>query len=73
MDSLLKKGDEKVKKILLLVAVATFLVTLTGCGSLRTPTTGKNSKNVYYHTFFGISIESAIYGDGIVLNPISNK
>ncbi len=55
------------KKLLMLVAVATLLVTLTGCGSLRTPTEGKNSKNVYYNTFFGLSIESAVYGDGFIV------
>ncbi len=48
-------------------AAAAMLVMLAGCGSLRTPTTGKNSKNVYYNTFFGLSIESALYGDGIVV------
>jgi hypothetical protein len=56
------------KKLLLLAAVATLLGTLTGCGSLRTPSSGQNSKNVYYYTFFGISIESAVYGDGVIVD-----
>jgi len=56
------------KKLLMLVAVAALLGTLTGCGSLRTPTSGQNSKNVYYYTFFGLSFESAVYGDGIVVD-----
>jgi len=56
------------KKLLMLVAVAAVLATLTGCGSLRTPTSGKNSNNVYYYTFFGLSIESAAYGDGFVVD-----
>ena len=55
-------------KLLMLVAVAALLATLTGWGSLRTPTSGKNSNNVYYYTFFGLSIESAAYGDGFVVD-----
>ncbi len=55
------------KKVFMFAAAAAMLVMLAGCGSLRTPTTGKNSKNVYYNTFFGLSIESALYGDGIVV------
>ena len=48
-------------------AVAALTLTVTGCCSLRTPTSGKNADKVYYHTFFGISIESAIYGDGLIV------
>ncbi len=55
------------KKALMFVAVAALLGTLTGCGSLRTPASGNNSKNVYYNTFFGISIESLVYGDGLIV------
>ena len=51
------------KKLLLLGIVATLMVLATGCGSARTPTSGSRSENVYYKTFFGISIESLIYGD----------
>ena len=58
------------KKLILLVAAAIALGALTGCGSARTPLSGPRSKNTYYHTFFGISIESAVYGDGLVVNPI---
>ncbi|MDR1009062.1 MAG: hypothetical protein LBL52_02285 [Rickettsiales bacterium] len=47
------------KKLLALAA----LVALSGCGSFRT---GKGS--TYYNTFFGISIESAVMGDGIYLS-----
>ncbi|MDR0932743.1 MAG: hypothetical protein LBM70_06975 [Victivallales bacterium] len=55
------------RKVLMLVAIATLLGTITGCGSLRTPTEGKNKGNVYYNSFFGLSIESALYGDGIIV------
>ncbi len=55
------------KKVLMFAAAAAMLVMLSGCGSLRTPTTGKNSKYVYYNTFFGLSIESAVYGDGVIV------
>ena len=61
------------KKIAMLTALAALVLTVTGCGSLRTPADGKNSKLNYYHTFFGISIESAVYGDGLIVNPPSNK
>lgn len=60
------------KKLLLLGLAAVVAVVISGCGSLRTPTSGARSKNVYYHTFFGLSIESAVYGDGIVVSPINN-
>ena len=56
------------KKIVLFVAAAIALGALTGCGSARTPLTGPRSKNTYYPTFFGISIESAVYGDGLIVN-----
>ena len=55
------------KKLVLIAAVAAMLVALTGCGSLRTPA-GKNNNKIWYQTFFGISIESAVYGDGIIVN-----
>lgn len=57
------------KKFLMIAAAAALLLSLTGCGSLRTPA-GKRHGNVYYQTFFGISIESAVYGDGLVVSPI---
>ena len=60
------------KKALLIAAVAAISVlALTGCGSLRTPKSGARSGNVYYNTFFGISLESAVYGDGLVVSPIN--
>ena len=56
--------------MLILALAVVAAVAFTGCGSLRTPTSGKRAKNVYYNTFFGISLESAVYGDGLVVNPI---
>ncbi len=55
------------KKLMLAAFAALTVLAITGCGSLRTPRTGENSKWVYYNTFFGISLESAVYGDGLVL------
>ena len=55
------------KKLVLLAAAVATLMAVTGCGSLRTPA-GANNEKVWYHTFFGISIESALYGDGIIVN-----
>jgi len=55
------------KKIMLIAAAAALVLSLTGCCSLRTPA-GKNHGDVYYYTFFGISIESAVYGDGLIVN-----
>lgn len=59
------------KKLLILGLAAVVAVVVSGCGSLRTPTSGARANNVYYHTFFGLSIESAVYGDGIVVSPIN--
>ena len=58
------------KKILVFAAAAAMLGLLAGCGSMRTPTSGPHAKNVYYKTFFGVSIESAVYGDGLVVSPM---
>ena len=58
------------KKLMLLAAAAVITLAVSGCGSARTPLSGPRSKNVWYNTFFGISIESAVYGDGLVVNPI---
>ena len=55
------------KKLLLGLAAVAALAAMTGCGSLRTPS-GERNEKVWYHTFFGISIESAVYGDGIIVN-----
>ena len=60
------------KKIAVILAALLVAVAFTGCGSLRTPKSGARSKNVYYHTFFGLSIESAVYGDGLVVSPIND-
>ena len=61
------KENEIMKKLLIVAAVAMTALALTGCMSLRTPTSGARSKNVYYNTFFGISLESAVYGDGLIV------
>ena len=55
------------KKLLIAAVAAMTVLALTGCGSFRTPTSGARAKNVYYSTFFGISIESAVYGDGLIV------
>lgn len=57
---------KRMKKFLMLVVAAAVVVTISGCGSLRTPS-GENNKKVYYNTFFGISIESLAYGDGLIV------
>ena len=57
------------KKVLLIAAFALVAMVLGGCGSLRTPTSGARAKNVYYNTFFGITLEGAVYGDGLVISP----
>ena len=62
------KGEKIMKKLLVLGLAAIVAVVVSGCGSLRTPTSGPRAKNVYYSTFFGLSIESAVYGDGIIVN-----
>jgi hypothetical protein len=58
------------KKLMILAAACVAAVAFTACGSARTPTTGPRYNNVYYNTFFGISIESAVYGDGLVVSPM---
>lgn len=54
------------KRILLLAIVATAAM-VSGCSSLRTPATGERAGKVYYNTFMGLSIESAVYGDGFLV------
>ena len=56
------------KKLLIVAAAAIVVCGLSGCGSARTPLSGERSKVVWYNTFFGISIESAVYGDGLIVN-----
>ena len=56
------------KKLLILAVAALAIGALTGCGSARTPLSGPRSKNTYYNTFFGVSIERAVYGDGLIVN-----
>jgi hypothetical protein len=63
-----QKGDEIMKKFALVLAAVVVAVAFTGCGSMRTPKSGARSKYVYYQTFFGISLESAVYGDGLVVD-----
>ena len=55
------------KKLAMLTALAALVLTLTGCTSMRTPS-GANNGKIWYNTLFGISIESAVYGDGIIVN-----
>ena len=55
------------KKFIIIAAVACVALVLTGCGSLRTPTSGSRKNNVFYNTFFGISVESLVYGDGLIV------
>ncbi len=54
------------KKVMIVCAALAVAVIFSGCSSLRTPTKGPRADKVYYNTFMGISIESAIYGDGII-------
>ena len=54
------------KKLVMLAALAAVLTVLTGCGSLRTPA-GANNQKIWYQTFFGISFDSAVNGDGIIV------
>jgi hypothetical protein len=62
-----KKGEWKMKKLMLLAVAAIMACAIAGCGSLRTPKNGERSKWVYYNTFFGLSIESGVYGDGFIV------
>ena len=62
--------ESKMKKFAVILAALLVAVAFTGCGSMRTPTSGARSKYVYYNTFFGVSIESAVYGDGLIVNPM---
>lgn len=59
------------KKIAVIALAVVMAAAITGCGSMRTPKSGKRAGNVYYRTFFGLSIESAVYGDGLVVSPIN--
>jgi len=60
------------KKAFVVLALAVLALGLTSCGSMRTPD-GKNNKKNYYYTFFGISLESAVYGDGLIVNGNNNN
>ena len=55
------------KKFIIIAAVVCVALAMSGCGSARTPLSGSRRNNVWYNTFFGISIESAVYGDGLVV------
>lgn len=55
-------------KLLILAVAVAIAVVSTGCCSLRTPESGPRADKVYYNTFMGISLESAIYGDGLIVN-----
>ena len=60
------------KKLPFAAVAALMVCAITGCGSLRTPKSGANSKYTYYNTFFGVSLESAVYGDGLIVSPMGN-
>lgn len=55
------------KKFFLTLAAIATLVAVTGCYSLRTPSAGEHAGKVYYWTFFGISIESLVCGDDLLV------
>ncbi len=54
------------KTIMLVLAIVAGSAIFTGCGSMRTPKEGPRANQTYYNTFFGLSIESALWGDGII-------
>ncbi len=55
------------KKMMIVFAAIAVAAIFSGCTSLRTPERGKNAGKVYYNTIFGLSIESAAYGDGLIV------
>ena len=55
------------KKFFLGLVALAALVAVTSCGSLRTPSAGEHADKVWYDTFFGISIESLVCGDGLLV------
>ena len=59
--------EKNMKKFALLAAATALVLALTSCGSIRTPS-GANNGKIWYNTLFGVSIESAVYGDGIIVN-----
>ncbi len=61
------------RKIVILIALVASIMVMSGCSSLRTPTKGPRAGNVYYSTFMGLSIESAVYGDGFVVDGDNKK
>ena len=58
------------KKFAVILAAVLVAVAIAGCGSMRTPTSGARSKNVYYNTFFGVTIVGAVYGVGLIISPM---
>ena len=56
------------KKVITLIALVVTVVAMSGCSSLRTPGDGPRAGKVYYNTFMGLSIESAVYGDGFLVD-----
>ena len=56
------------KKFAVVLAALVVAAVFSGCGSARTPLSGERANNVWYNTFFGVSIESAVYGDGLIVN-----
>ncbi|WP_407440388.1 hypothetical protein, partial [Fibrobacter sp.] len=58
--------NKLMKKIILLIALAAVSLAAAGCTSLRTPSEGSYAGKVFYNTFMGLSLESMVYGDGLV-------
>ncbi len=61
------------KKAIMLIALVAMAAMISGCSSLRTPAAGPRAGKVYYETFMGLSIESAVYGDGFLVNTEESK
>ena len=59
--------EQNMKKFFLAVAAIATIIAATSCGSLRTPS-GENNGKIWYQTFFGLSLDSAVAGDGFVVN-----
>ena len=62
-----QQQEKNMKKFALLAAATALVLALTGCASMRTPS-GANNGKIWYNTLFGVSIDSAFNGDGIIVN-----
>ena len=59
--------EQTMKKFFLGLVALAALVAVTSCGSLRTPSASPRTDKVWYNTFFGISIESLVCGDELLV------